>query len=83
MYFGKTKTIKSLREKCNSTKEQELGFNLDDQCDYIDHEQLLDIKPKTSGLSILQINCRGIKSKLDELKDLLVQLKHPDIVKPG
>ena len=32
MCFGKTKTIKSLREKCNSTREHELGFNLDDKC---------------------------------------------------
>ena len=73
MCFGKTKTIKSLRGKSNSTREHELGFNLDDSCDYIDHEQSLDMKPNKSGLSILQLNCRGIKSKLDELDDLLAQ----------
>ena len=77
---GKTKTLKSLREKCNSTTEPELSFNLDDRCDYIDHEQLLDMKPNKSGLSILQLNCRGIKSKLDEIEELLTQLKQPDIV---
>ena len=63
MCFGKTKTVKSLREKCNSTKAHELGYNLDDRCNYIDHEQLTDMKPSRTGLSILQLNCRGIKSK--------------------
>ena len=78
--IGKTKTLKLLRDKCNSTTEPELGFNLDDRCDYIDHEQLLDMKPIKSGLNVLQLNCRGIKSKLDEIEEILVQLKQPDIV---
>ena len=46
MCFEKTKTVKSRREKCNSNKAHELGFNLDDRCDHIDHEQITDMKPK-------------------------------------
>ena len=80
MCFGKTKTVKSLREKCTSSNESELGFNLDDRCDYIDNNQLQDMKPRKSSLYILQINCRGIKSKLDEIEELLVQTKQPDVV---
>ena len=80
MCFGKTKTLKSLREQCTSSNESELGFNLDDRCDYIDHDQIQEMKPCKSSLIILQLNCRGIKSKLDEKDELLTQLKQPDVV---
>ena len=80
MCFGKTLTLKSLREKCTSSSEPELFFNLDDRCDYIDHEQLLEMNPSNSSLIIQQLNCRGIKSKLDEIEELLAQSKQPDVV---
>ena len=38
------------------------------------------MKPSKSSLNILQLNCTGIKSKLDEIEELLVQLKQPDVV---
>ena len=79
MCFGKTKTLKSLREQCTSSNESDLGFNLDDRCDYVDHDQLKELKPCNSSLFVLQLNCRGIKSKLDEIEDLLVELKEPDV----
>ena len=79
MCFGKTKTLKSLREQCTSNNESDLGFNLDDRCDYIDHDQLQEMKTCKSSLFILQLNCRGIKSKLDEIEDLLAEIKQPDI----
>ena len=31
MCFGKTKTLKSLREQCTNSNESDLGFNLDDE----------------------------------------------------
>ena len=80
MCFGKTKTLKSLREQCTNSNESDLGFNLDDRCDYIDHDHLKEMKACNSSLFVLQVNCRGIKSKLDEIEDLLVELKEPDIV---
>ena len=80
MCFGKTKTFKSLREQCTSSNESELGFNLDNRCDYIDHDEIQEMKPCKSSLVILQLNCRGIKSKLDEIEELLAQLKQPDVV---
>ena len=40
MCFGKTKTLKTLREQCTSSNQSDIGFNLDDRCDYIDHDQL-------------------------------------------
>ena len=80
MCFGKTKTLKSLREQCISSNEPELGFNIEDRCDYIDHDQILEMKPNKSSLNILQLNCRGIKSKIDKIEEFLVQLKQPDVV---
>ena len=80
MCFGKTKTLKSLREQCTSSNESDLGFNLDDRCDYIDHDQLKEMKSCNSSLIVLQLNCRGIKSKLDNIEDLLAELKQPDVV---
>ena len=75
MCFGKTKTLKSLREQCTSSNESDLGFNLDDRCDYIDHDQLKEMKPCKSSLFVLQLNCRGTKSKLDEI-DLSKNCQH-------
>ena len=78
--FWKDQTLKSLREQCTSNNESDLGFNLDDRCDYIDHDQLQEMNPCKSSLFILQLNCRGIKSKLDEIEDLLAEIKQPDEV---
>ena len=80
MCFGKTKTLKSLREKCIGNNESKLGFNVEDRCDYIDYEQFQEVKPCKSSLIILQLNCRGIKSKLEEIEELLTQLKQSDVV---
>ena len=38
------------------------------------------MKPCKSRLIILQLNCRGIKSKLDKIEELLAQLTQPDVV---
>ena len=38
------------------------------------------MKPCKSSLFILQLNCRGIKSKLDEIADLLTETKQSDVV---
>ena len=62
MCFGKTKTLKTLRNKCNNDTDIELGFNIDDRCDYIDPEQLKDTKFDKTSLNVIQLNCRGIKS---------------------
>ena len=80
MCFGKTKTLKTLRNKCNNDTDIELGFNIDDRCDYIDPEQLKDTKFDKTSLNVIQLNCRGIKLKIDELEELLAQTKFPDIV---
>ena len=80
MCFGKTKTLKTLRNKCNNYTDIELGFNIDDRCDYIDPEQRKDMKFDKTSLNVIQLNCRGIKSKIDELEELLAQTKFPDIV---
>ena len=53
---------------------------IDNRCDYIDHDQIQEMKPCKSSLIVLQLNCRGIKSKLDEIEELLAQLKQPDVV---
>ena len=80
MCFGKTKTLKTLRNKCNTNSEIELGFNIDDRCDYIDPKQLVDTDFNRTSLNIIQLTCRGLKSKLDQIEDLLVQTKYPDVL---
>ena len=78
MCFGRTKTPKTLRNRCHNDTNQELGFNIDDSCDYIVPGQLSTRESNRNNLKVVQINCRGIKSKLDDL-ELLFQIKQPDL----
>ena len=83
MCFCKTKTVKSLRAKnciVNNINNIELGYNSIDNCDYIDYDSVGDIKTSQKDLRVIQINTRGIKSKLDELDTLISDLKNPDII---
>ena len=80
MCFGKTKTLKTLRNRCHYNSIQDLGFNITDNCDYLEPEQLFTKGRNNSNLNVIQINCRGIKSKLDDLEELLFQTNEPDIV---
>ena len=80
MCFGKTKTLKTLRNRCHYDSSQDLGFNITDNCDYLEPEQLFTKGRNNSNLNVIQINCRGIKSKLDDLEELLFQINEPDIV---
>ena len=79
MCFGKTKTLKTLRNHCQHDNTQDLGFNIIDSCDYIEPEQLTTKGCNTDNLNVIQINCRGIKSKLDDLEELLSQINEPDL----
>ena len=79
MCFGKTKTLKTLRNCCHNDNTQELGFNIDDSCDYIEPEQLSTKESNRASLKVIEINCRGMKSKLDNLEELLVQINEPDL----
>ena len=80
MCFGKTKTLKTLRNRCRNDISQDLGFNMIDNCDYLEIAQMSTKGCKKDNLNIIQINCRGIKSKLDDLADLLSEINEPDIV---
>ena len=51
-----------------------------DSCEYIDYECIGDLKASQNDLCVVQINTRGIKSKLDELDILISDLKQPDII---
>ena len=79
MCFGKTKTLKMLRNHCQNDNTQDLGFNIVDSCDYIEPEQLSTKESNRANLKAIQINCRGIKSKLDDLEELLAQINEPDL----
>ena len=83
MCFCKTKTVKSLRIK-NSTENNvnniELGCNIIDTCEYMDYESIGNLKTSQNDLRVVQINTRGIKSKLDELDTLISDLKEPNII---
>ena len=80
MCFGKTKTLKTLRNRCHNDNSQDLGFNIIDNCDYLETDQMSTKGCNKDNLNIIQINCRGIKSKLDDLADLLSEINEPDIV---
>ena len=79
MCFGKTKTLKMLRNCCQHDNTQDLGLNIKDSCDYIEPEQLTTKGRNTDNLNVIQINCRGIKSKLDDLEELLSQINEPNL----
>ena len=80
MCFGKTKTLKTLRNHCHYDSSQDLGFNITDNCGYLEPEQLSTKGRNNNNLNVIQINCRGIKSKLDDLAELLSEINDPDIV---
>ena len=80
MCFGKTKTLKTLRNRCHHNNTPDLGFDINDSCEYIEPEQLSTKGCNKNNLNIIQINCRGIKSKLDDLEELLSLINDPDLV---
>ena len=80
MCFCKTKSVKSLRTLKNTIVNDELGYNITDNCEYIDYENLGKLTISQSDLRVVQLNIRGIKSKIDELDMLITDLNQPDII---
>ena len=81
MCFAHTKTLKFLREKNqNSDTVTDLGFNWEDNCDYLPFDSIETLPTSNNDLRIIQLNIRGLKGKLDELGNLLGKLKYPDVV---
>ena len=81
MCFAKTKTLKSLRSaKNNQNTELDLEINCDDTCDYLTNDSIELIENNGSDLKIVHLNIRGLKSKINDLSDLLVKLKNPEII---
>ena len=81
MCFAKTKTLKSLRSaKNNQNIELDLEINCDDTCDYLTNDSVELIENNRSDLKIVHLNIRGLKSKINDLSDLLVKLKNPEII---
>ena len=81
MCFAKTKTLKSLRSvKNNKNNELDLEINCDDTCDYITNDSLELIESNVCDLNIVHLNIRGLKSKINDLNELLVKLKNPEII---
>ena len=81
MCFAKTKTLKSLRSiKDNQNTELDLEINCDDTCDYLTNDSIELIENNVSDLKIVHLNIRGLKSKINDLSDLLGKLKNPEII---
>ena len=81
MSFAQTKTLKLLRERNQgSDTVTDLGFNWEDNCDYLPFDSIETIVTNNTDLRIIQLNIRGLKGKLDELSNLLGKLKYPDVV---
>ena len=51
-----------------------------DTCDYITNDSLELIESNVSDLNIIHLNIRGLKSKINDLNELLVKLKNPEIM---
>ena len=82
MCFGTVKTVKTLQAKKNITMNspRDLGFNTIDTCVYIDYNSIRNQIKCEGDLNIVQLNVRGLKSKLDDLGTLIVDLKSPDVM---
>ena len=81
MCFAKTKTLKSLRSlKENQNLSSDLGFNWEDNCDYLPYDAIETFQHNNNYLNIVQLNIRGLKGKLTDLNNLLVKLKRPGII---
>ena len=81
MCFAKTKTLKSLRSaKNNQNIGLDLEINCDDTCDYLTNDSVELIENNMNDLKIMHLNIRGLKSKINDLSDLLVKLKNPEII---
>ena len=81
MCFAKTKTLKSLRTtKNNQNTKLDLEINCDDTCEYLTNDSIELIENNGSDLKIVHLNIRGLKSKINDLSDLLVKLKNPEII---
>ena len=82
MCFGTIKTVKTLQAKKNIliNSSRDLGFNTIDSCEYIDYNSLRNLNKSEGDLNIVQLNIRGLKSKLDDLGTLLADLKLPDVM---
>ena len=81
MCFAKTKTLKSLRSaKNNQNIGLDLEINCDDTCDYLTNDSVELIENNMNDLKIMHLNIRGLKSKINDLSELLVKLKNPEII---
>ena len=80
MCFCKTKTVKSLKAIKSAIDNVELGYNTIDTCEYIDYESISNLKVSHKDLRVVQLNGHRLKSKLDELDNLITDLKLPDIM---
>ena len=81
MCFAKTKTLKSLRSaKNNQNIRLDLEINCDDTCDYLTNDSVELIENNRNDLKIVHLNIRGLKSTINDLSDLLVKLKNPEII---
>ena len=80
MCFAQTKTLKLLRERNHSSDTVvDLGFNWEDNCNYLPFDSIEALVSNNNDLRIIQLNIRGLKGKLDELGNLLWKLKYPEV----
>ena len=81
MCFATTKTLKSLRKSKESHNlTTHLGFDWDDTCDYLTYDSIETLQSNKNDLRVIHLNIRGLKGKLAELNNLLVNLKSPKII---
>ena len=81
-HYHVLQTVKTLQAKKNITihSPRDLGFNTIDNCVYIDYNSMRNQNKSEGDLDIVQLNVRGLKSKLDDLSTLIVDLKLPDVM---
>ena len=81
MCFAQTRTLKLLRDRKSSPDTAiDLGFNWEDNCNYLPFDSIETLVSNNNDLRIVQLNIRGLKGKLDELDSLLCRLKYPEVI---
>ena len=76
-YFAVICTLQKMYRLANNTPEENY-YNLSSEldlpsCDYVEVEQLEGLRPHENGLSVLQLNIRGLLNKQDQLRELMTK----------
>ena len=59
------------RLQCNSLNDQLSIEGMNENCEYIESNQIMDIHTRNTDLSVIQLNIRGLLNKQNQINNLL------------